>query len=103
MKDVRTDRKTVTLIGGMDRLDRHYRQEAEKAGVNLKIFTRFEGNMDAKLLHSDALILFTNKISHQARNKVLCLAKAQNIQLFMFHTCGVCTLRECLDAHFPRN
>jgi len=45
-----------------------------------------------------ALLIFTNKVSHRARHEALSVAKAQNIPVFQYHSCGVCTLRNCLNC-----
>jgi ABC-type uncharacterized transport system substrate-binding protein len=88
----------VAVIGGMDRLERHYRQEATQAGVELLVFNRSEANIGAKLKNVDALLIFTNKVSHRARREAVSVAKAQNIPVFQYHSCGVCTLRNCLNC-----
>jgi ABC-type uncharacterized transport system substrate-binding protein len=88
----------VAVIGGMARLERHYRQEATQAGVELRVFNQSEANIAAKLKNVDALLIFTNKVSHRARHEALSVAKAQSIPVFQYHSCGVCTLRNCLNC-----
>ncbi|RJQ19307.1 MAG: DUF2325 domain-containing protein [Nitrospiraceae bacterium] len=88
----------VALIGGMDRLERQYKTEAEKMGINLKVFTRSESGLSSKIRNMDALVILTNKVSHQAKREVMNVAKAKNIPVFMYHSCGVCTLRDCLSC-----
>ncbi|HEY7745950.1 MAG TPA: DUF2325 domain-containing protein [Desulfuromonadales bacterium] len=88
----------VAVIGGMDRLERHYRQEATQAGIELRVFNQSEVNIGAKLKNVDALLIFTNKVSHRARHEALGVAKAQNIPVFQYHSCGVCALRNCLNC-----
>jgi len=39
----------VALIGGMDRLERHYVVEAGRFGVELKVFTKFKANIPLKI------------------------------------------------------
>ena len=89
---------SITLIGGMDRLGEKYLKEAKNLGMELCIFSQSERNMVSKIKHSDAVVIFTNKVSHQARNEAFCAAKKQSIPVFMHHACGVCTLRECLNC-----
>lgn len=31
---------SILLLGGMDRLERHYLKEASQRGINLKVFTK---------------------------------------------------------------
>lgn len=88
----------VALIGGMNRLERHYLQEATQAGIELRVFNQSEANIGAKLKNVDALLIFTNKVSHRARHEAVSVAKAQNIPVFQYHSCGVCTLRNCLNC-----
>ncbi|GLI39440.1 DUF2325 domain-containing protein [Geobacter hydrogenophilus] len=86
----------IVLIGGMDRLERHYMEEAEDCGVRLKVFTKSETGLSSKIGSAEAMILFTNKVSHRVRNEALNMAKARNIPVQMCHSCGVCSLRTCL-------
>jgi len=88
----------VTLIGGMDRLEPHYRREARDAGHELKIFFQYETGMEAKIGATEALVLFTGKVSHNARNHALEAARNLGIPVVQSHSCGVSSLRECLGA-----
>jgi hypothetical protein len=88
----------VTLIGGMDRLHREYKTAAEEKGHSLKCIARNERNFVNKIGNPDALIVFTNKISHEARRKAVRVARSRNIPLQMVHSCGVSTLRDCLGG-----
>ena len=49
-----------------------------------------------KIGNPDALIIFTNKISHEAKRKAVRFARSRNIPLQLIHSCGVSSLRECL-------
>ena len=88
----------LAVIGGMTRLERHYRDEAKRAGIELRIFNQSEVNLGAKLEHVDALLIFTNKVSHRARREALEAVKGRSIPVLMEHSCGVCTLRNCLNC-----
>ena len=88
----------VALIGGMDRLERHYREEAALRGIELRVFTRPEGNMATKLKNVDAVVIFTNKVSHNAKMHAVEAAKGNGVPVYMHHSCGICTLRECLNC-----
>lgn len=89
---------SIALIGGMDRLERHYLAEAAKFGFDLKVFSRSETGISAKMRTVDAMVIFTNKVSHQVKKQAVNVAKAHDIPVFMHHSCGVCTLRECLGC-----
>lgn len=88
----------VAVIGGMDRLERHYREEAARAGIELRVFNRLEASMMRKIGKVDAVVIFTNKVSHKARREAMNIAKRKNIPVLMHHSCGVCTLRDCLNC-----
>ncbi len=86
-----------TLIGGMDRLKQDYISAARARGHELKCISRNERNFPDKIGSADALIVFTNKISHEAKRKAMQVAKSRGIPIRLVHSCGVSTLRECLD------
>ncbi|MFO7818103.1 MAG: DUF2325 domain-containing protein [Thermodesulfobacteriota bacterium] len=86
----------VALLGGMDRLEREYKTIAQKSGVKLKFFTGKENRIASRIKNVDLCIVFTNKISHQARNQVVRMAKQNNIPLEMHHSCGISTLADSL-------
>ncbi len=88
----------IALIGGMDRLKKKYISEAERMGIYLKVYTRSEKGIASKVTNVDAVIIFTNKVSHRAKIEVMSIAKAKNIPVFMYHSCGLCTLRNCLSC-----
>ncbi len=88
----------VALIGGMDRLERNYINEAEKFGVDLRVFTKPESRIASKIQNVDAIVIFTNKVSHRAKQEVIGIVKARKIPFFMYHSCGLCTLRDCLTC-----
>jgi len=89
---------SVVLVGGMDRLGNQYRKVAKRMGMELRIFNQSENDLDGKIGRAEAVVIFTNKVSHQARNQAVSAAKRRGIPLFMHHGCGVCTLRECLKC-----
>ena len=88
----------MTLIGGMDRLEKHYKEEAVRAGVELQVFTKSENNIGVKMKKADAVVIFTNKVSHRVKKEAMNAARVNDIPVFMHHSCGVCTLRECLNC-----
>jgi hypothetical protein len=88
----------LALIGGMDRLDKHYLEVAEQAGISLLIFNRSQTNIAAKLKKANAMVIFTNKVSHRVKTEAMQAAKSQGIPVLMHHTCGVCTLRKCVEC-----
>lgn len=86
----------MAVIGGMERLGRHYAAEAEKLGVSLKVFNRPCARMKSRVGNADALVVFTNKVSHRASREARALAEALGIPVLMCHSCGLGSLRDCL-------
>lgn len=86
----------VTLVGGMDRLKAEYVAAAKEQGCKLKCIARNERNFVDKIGSPDMLIIFTNKISHEAKRKASDVGRARGIPVRLAHSCGVSTLRDCI-------
>jgi len=89
----------IALVGGMDRLKRDYEKNATKFGVHLKFFP--SGAAD-RMKNVDAIIVFTGKTSHSIRNVAVRVARVRNIPIRMIHSCGVSSLRTCVEGLVPR-
>lgn len=92
----------IALIGGMDRLGRCYLMEAERVGISLKVFNGPEARLTSRMGKVDGMVIFTNKVSHRARREAMGMAMSRNIPVYLRHSCGVCTLRRCLDCIRPK-
>jgi hypothetical protein len=88
----------IALIGGMDRLDKHYREAAQLAGIDLLIYNRSQTNIGARLKKADVLVIFTSMVSHRVKTEAMNAAKTHGIPVLMSHACGVCALRNCLEC-----
>ncbi|KIH75923.1 hypothetical protein SAMN05660860_02739 [Geoalkalibacter ferrihydriticus] len=89
---------SIAVVGGMKRLEGRYREEAEKLGLKLKVFNDQALDMERKLRRFDAVVLFTNRVSHNARRDAVQAARNSNIPLLQVHSCGLCSLRDCLQC-----
>jgi len=87
----------ATLVGGMTRLRREYIETAKSRGIELKVFTGQENKIASRIGTADLLIVFTNRVSHDARDQVVRFAKCNGIPLRMVHSCGVKALHGCLQ------
>ncbi len=87
----------VALIGGMDRLERDYEAEARKHGVELRVYTKTKTGLATRLKTVDVMVMFTGKVSHQLKREAVSAARSRSIPVIMAHSCGVCSLRECLQ------
>ena len=88
----------ATLIGGMDRLRSQYIQAAKERGWELRCLSKNVRDFSDKIGNPDALIVFTNKVSHEAKRKAVEHARSRDIPLHLIHSCGLSTLRDCLDS-----
>jgi hypothetical protein len=82
----------------MDRLKRNYMDEGKRAGVKLKVFNRPQTLLSSRIGNADAVVIFTNKVSHRARKEAQSAMKQKGVPVLMVHSCGLCTLRECLKC-----
>ncbi len=71
---------------------------AIKFGIELKVFNASAARIASKVKTADAVAIFTNKVSHRARKEVMNAARSMNVPVHQFHSCGVCTLRDCLHC-----
>ena len=88
----------IALVGGMDRATRDYQRAAQLFGVDLHHFERDRPSMTQKLEGMDGIIIFTNRISHGARHKAVEKARNAGIPVLMCHSCGVSSLKRCLEG-----
>ncbi|WP_456434550.1 DUF2325 domain-containing protein [Thermosulfuriphilus sp.] len=92
----------IALIGGMDRLRKEYETEARKRGVELRIYSRSVPRLSRRIRNVDAIIIFTNKVSHEARRQVLEAHRECDIPLIQLHSCGLSSLKKCLADFVQR-
>jgi len=87
----------IAVIGGMDRLEKHYIEEASKLGVKLKVFTKLEKDLHKKIGNVDAVVVFTNKVSHELKESMRKSFSVKKCPCLMCHSCGVSSLRKCIE------
>lgn len=90
------------IIAGMDRLKPDYMETCREAGHEVKCIAKNEKKFTGKIGNPDLILVFTNKISHGARDKAILVAKKKGIHLEMFHSCGVSSLKEFLRQRFRK-
>ncbi len=88
--------KCIALVGGIGRLEHHYKYLASGLGVKLEVFNTIEDRMASRIKGSDAVVILTNKTSHGQKSEAVKAAKSRDIPVLFRHSCGVCALRECL-------
>ena len=88
--------KCIALVGGIGRLEHHYKDLASGLGVELEVFNTAKDRMASRIKGSDAVVILTNKASHTQKSEAVKAAKSRDIPVLFRHSCGICTLRECL-------
>lgn len=87
----------IAVIGGMDRLKQEYINNAQKFGIQLKIFTAFESNLKKKIGQTDMVIILSNKISHKAKREAMNAIKKGGIPFMLHHACGISSFNVLLS------
>lgn len=88
---------SILLIGGMDRLKRHYQKIADDMGFRIKVFTKPTKDITRKVGKIDVVIIMTDKVAHSIKNEISNFARIKGIPCLLNHGCGVCSLRRCLE------
>jgi hypothetical protein len=86
----------VLVVGGMDRLEDDYIKTAKNMGVDLKVYTKRIGNFSSRIGNVDEVVIFTNKVSHPAKNQISKFLKKSGKSVCMCHSCGICSLKKAL-------
>jgi hypothetical protein len=86
----------IALMGGMERLEPHYRREAERLGMELRVFNTSRTDILSRLRGVDLVLILTGRVSHRLRTEAMKAAKAHNIPVIMEHGCGLCSFRDTI-------
>lgn len=88
---------SVVLIGGHDRMHSEYKGIGKKNGLKLKVFTQITPKFSKNIGNPDAIVLFTNTVSHKMVNIAIKEAKRKNIPITRSHTSSSNSLNEILQ------
>lgn len=80
---------TVALIGGIDRLERHYKNAAKDQQICVKIYNKKLPKLEKRLKSVDGIILFTAEVSHCATRCVRKVAEGYKIPVVSSNTSGL--------------
>lgn len=91
---------TISIVGGLDRLEKDYINAGKVLGVKTKVILKKQSNIAGILENSDAIVLLTSNIGHGVANKARSISKQKNVPLFQLHNCSVKsvggTLEKCI-------
>lgn len=87
---------SAALIGNMEWLKANCSSNIRRNGWQVSLLSGEESFAHEIVQKSDAVIVVTDHVSHQARQKVLAVCR-NKVPVFMRHSCGACHFRSCLD------
>lgn len=88
---------SIVLVGGHDRMHDEYKAIGSTYGHKIKVFTQMSARFDKSIGVPDAIVLFTNTVSHKMINVAVKEAKKKRIPLVRCHTSSGSSLRETLE------
>ncbi len=90
---------TVALVGGLDRLARHYTALADgHENLTIKVYPRYKPGLADRIASADGVVLCTDCISHKAAREVYRLARANDVDLVCSHRSSVSAVRASIVA-----
>ncbi|SHN63665.1 DUF2325 domain-containing protein [Desulfovibrio litoralis] len=89
---------SIVLIGGIENQKSNYIKNAQKIGINLKVFTGHERNVGSRIGKPDAVIILTKVISHVAKQEVSQKAKTIGVGVVYQKLTGLNHLQACFQS-----
>ncbi|WP_313758202.1 DUF2325 domain-containing protein [Tissierella sp.] len=87
---------SIVLVGGHDRMHDEYKEVGNKYGYKMKIFTQMPSRFNKSIGQPDAIVLFTNTVSHKMVLTAIKEAKRKSIPILRCHTSSRNSLEETL-------
>lgn len=88
---------SIVIIGGHDRMAGQYKKICMQHNCKAKIFTQMAGNLSSQIGSPDALILFTNTVSHKMVKCAVNEAQKCGADIVRCHTSSKYALNEILE------
>lgn len=96
----------IVIVGGLDRLKHEYERMGDEFGIGLKAFSGKESNISTRIGAPGAILLFTNMVSHKARQQVMQFCRGKGTPVVYMHQSGVHvvhkSLKSMLEGRFER-
>lgn len=90
---------TVAVVGGLDRLGRHYTALAdEHEDMEISFYPQIKPKLADKIANTDGVVLVTNLVSHTAAREVYRLARDKGLPVIACHRASVSAMRQCLST-----
>lgn len=88
---------SVVIVGGHDRMVQQYKQVCKAHRCKAKVFTKKAGNLGNQIGSPDAIIIFTNTVSHQMVKSAVNEAEKANADVIRCHTSSKSALNDILE------
>ncbi|MCI8326944.1 MAG: DUF2325 domain-containing protein [Lachnospiraceae bacterium] len=88
---------SVVIVGGHDRRVCQYKKICKAHQCKAKVFTKKAGSLGNQIGRPDAIIIFTNTVSHQMVKSAVTEAERKNANIIRCHTSSGSALHEILE------
>ena len=88
---------TISIIGGLDRLKRHYEDALKEKGHKMKLLSQNKRQFYNYLSNVNGIIIFTNEVSHNAMWCAIKYAKTLNIPVARSHSSSISGLKKSIN------
>ncbi len=88
---------SVVIVGGHDRMVCQYKKICKAHKCKAKVFTKKAGNLGNQIGSPDAIIIFTNTVSHQMVKSAVVEGEKANADIIRCHTSSGSALNEILE------
>ena len=90
---------SVVIVGGHDRMVQQYKQVCKAHRCKAKVFTKKAGNLGNQIGSPDAIIIFTNTVSHKTVNSASKEAKRSGIPVQYLKSSSGSALTALLESY----
>ena len=87
---------SILLVGGHDRMHDTYKGIGSKFGHKVKVFTQRPSKFEKVIGKPDAIVLFTNTVSHSMVSVAVKEAKRKNIPVIRCHNSSAVSLESSI-------
>lgn len=87
---------SIVLVGGHERMARRYDEIAGQEGHKLKIFNQMPTCFEKRIGSPDAIVIFTNEVSHKMVKIAQREGKRLSIPVFKSHTSSGSSLKRMM-------
>ena len=88
---------SVVIVGGNECMACQYADICKRHGCKAKVFTKKAGNLGNQIGSPDAIIIFTNTVSHQMVKSAVTEAEKANADVIRCHTSSKSALNDILE------